>query len=329
MFWFYVWLFFCFVFLWRVFEQFYRNKRVPNLSTRYVFITGCDTGFGNLVARSLDAKGVPVFAGCLTEESAMALRDVCSSRLKTVQLDVTNKESVQNALSTVKENLPENQGLWGLVNNAGIMPNFCPTEFLTVGDFETVSSVNLFGTISVTLVFLPLIRKERGRIVNVSSVVGRCGIPGCTDYSVSKAAVRMFSSCLRRELYRSGVKVHTIEPGGFATQITNMNRLQEAFLKSYKQTDDEVKSFYSVIVQKVYNNFKPSRHHTFFMNGNPRMVSDAMEHAILAAHPNSSYLVGNDARYVFRFLHLLPERIVDLLMAWPDPRGKESLPRIF
>ena len=70
---------------------------IKNLSRRCVFITGCDTGFGNLLARTLDKKGVLVIAGCLTEKGAYDLKDQTSSRLKTVLVDVTDHSSVQRA----------------------------------------------------------------------------------------------------------------------------------------------------------------------------------------------------------------------------------------
>ena len=84
-----------------------------------------------------------------------------------------------------------------MVNNAGIMPAYSPIEWQNTEDFENVCKVNLFGSISVTLTFLPLIRQTNGRIVNVCSVVSNVGIPGVANYCVSKAGVKMFTTCLR------------------------------------------------------------------------------------------------------------------------------------
>lgn len=84
-----------------------------------------------------------------------------------------------------------------MVNNAGVMPTFTPCEWTTIEEFEGVCKVNLFGTINVSLTFLPLLRKSRGRLVNVCSVTSNCGYPGITNYVISKAAVKMFTICLR------------------------------------------------------------------------------------------------------------------------------------
>uniref|UniRef100_A0A4X1W794 17-beta-hydroxysteroid dehydrogenase type 6 n=1 Tax=Sus scrofa TaxID=9823 RepID=A0A4X1W794_PIG len=76
---------------------------VSHLRDKYVLITGCDSGFGNLLARQLDLRGLRVLAACLTEQGAQQLRKQTSDRLETVLLDVTKTESVAAAKEWVKE----------------------------------------------------------------------------------------------------------------------------------------------------------------------------------------------------------------------------------
>ena len=92
-------------------RRFLRRIQIKDVTSRHVFITGCDTGFGNLLARSLDSKGVFVYAGCLTTEGASKLKDVSSSRLKTLILDVTDEDSVAKAHKNVTSFLPQNKGI--------------------------------------------------------------------------------------------------------------------------------------------------------------------------------------------------------------------------
>ena len=73
-------------------------------------MTGCDTGFGNILAKRLDALGCHVFAGCLTPAGGEELKKECSDRLKVVPLDVSNAESVKKAFEVVKAALPEGKG---------------------------------------------------------------------------------------------------------------------------------------------------------------------------------------------------------------------------
>ena len=84
--------------------RWYRERQVvSHLQDKYVFITGCDSGFGNLLARQLDRRGMRVLAACLTEKGAEQLRNKTSDRLETVILDVTKTESIVAATQWVKE----------------------------------------------------------------------------------------------------------------------------------------------------------------------------------------------------------------------------------
>lgn len=87
-------------------------------------------------------------------------------------------------------------GLWGLVNNAGVSVPTAPNEWLTKQDFMKILNVNLLGVIEVTLSLLPLVRKARGRVVNVASVLGRVSLYG-GGYCISKYGVEAFSDSLR------------------------------------------------------------------------------------------------------------------------------------
>lgn len=87
-------------------------------------------------------------------------------------------------------------GLWGIVNNAGRSLPMGPSEWMKVEDFHSTLKVNMNGVIGMTMTFLPLIKKARGRIVNVASVLGRVAANG-GGYCISKFAVESFSDCLR------------------------------------------------------------------------------------------------------------------------------------
>ena len=87
-----------------------RKLQVGSYGDKFVFITGCDTGFGNLLAKKLDKMGLHVFAGCLTELGAKDLKQTCSDRLATVELDVTSEASIEKAVGEVKKRLPGNKG---------------------------------------------------------------------------------------------------------------------------------------------------------------------------------------------------------------------------
>ncbi|KAL2776208.1 retinol dehydrogenase 16 isoform 1, partial [Daubentonia madagascariensis] len=297
--------------------RWHREKQVvSHLRDKYVFITGCDSGFGNLLARQLDLRGLRVLAACLTEKGAEKLRAQTSDRLETVSLDVTKTESISAAAQWVKERVGD-RGLWGLVNNAGISMPVGPNEWMTKQDFVTILDVNLLGMIEVTLSLLPLVRKARGRLVNVSSMAGRLSLFG-GGYCISKYGVEAFSDSLRRELSYIGVKVALIEPGYFKTAVTS----KEIHLKNIKdlwdRTSSEVKQIYGKRFLASYIKSLEPMGRTFTKDLS--LVTDCMEHALTACHPRTRYSAGWDAKLLYIPMSYMPTFLVDAILTWGSPR---------
>jgi len=107
------------VVLYKLVDHILSIPRIGNYSDRYIFVTGCDSGFGHALAKRLDSLGCHVFAGCLTEKGETELRKICSERLHTVSLDVTKHDSIRKAFELVASMLPDGQG-----------NNCCSTECL-------------------------------------------------------------------------------------------------------------------------------------------------------------------------------------------------------
>ncbi|NXL77132.1 RDH16 dehydrogenase, partial [Leptocoma aspasia] len=296
------------------------RQTVPRLSEKHVLITGCDSGFGNLLARQLDARGLRVLAACLTDAGAAQLRAATSNRLQTVLLDVTSSKSIADITAWVRERVGD-QGLWGLVNNAGVAIPVGPNEWLTKEDFVKVLNVNLVGLVEVTLSLLPLVRRARGRVVNVASVMGRVSFFG-GGYCISKYGVEAFSDSLRLEMRNFGVKVCVIEPGYFKTMITNTENLEKNFYSSWEKLPEEIKASYGEnylrqfvamlkVLQKGYSS-------------NLSLVTNCMEHALTSLHPRTRYSPGWDAKLLYLPISYLPSALSDALFSlfYPKSVGK-------
>ena len=98
--------------LWLTYRWLRGLQTIGSYGNRYVFVTGCDTGFGNLLTKKLDGLGFHVFAGCLSEKGMKQLESETSSNVTSVRLDVTNTESIQSALQVVKSKLPKDTGIF-------------------------------------------------------------------------------------------------------------------------------------------------------------------------------------------------------------------------
>ncbi|EDL24531.1 orphan short chain dehydrogenase/reductase [Mus musculus] len=296
-----------FAFMYRWFKN---CNLVKNLSEKYVFITGCDSGFGNLLAKQLVDRGMKVLAACLTEEGAQKLLQDTSHQLQTFLLDVTKSENVKEAAQWVRDQVGE-QGLWALVNNAGVGLPSGPNEWLTIKDFVKVININLVGLIDVTLNMLPMIKKARGRVVNMSSSGGRVAIFG-GGYCVSKFGVEAFSDSIRRELHFFGVKVSIIEPGNYKTSILGQEALESRMKKLWDRLPQETRDSYG---------------EEYFQTSEPRIsdVTNSMEHAIVSRSPRIRYNPGLDVKFLYLTLAKLPTPVTDFILSRYLPRPADSV----
>ncbi|XP_067170094.1 retinol dehydrogenase 5 [Apteryx mantelli] len=290
-----------------------RDRRtLPCVAGKHVFITGCDSGFGNLLARRLDRGGFRVLAGCLTPKGAEELRRACSGRLRTALLDVTCPESVRRAVAWVRAEVGE-QGLFGLVNNAGVAHPMGPTEWMAAEDYRRVLAVNALGAVEVTLGLLPLLKRARGRVVNTSSALGRLAAAG-GGYCLSKYCVEAFSDSLRRDMYHFGVTVSIVEPGFFRTALTDLESIEASLRRCWDRLPPETRLSYGDDFFAKYLEVQ-RRVMTALCDADLGKVAWCMEHALRARHPRSRYSAGWDAKLLWLPASYLPARLVDCALA--------------
>uniref|UniRef100_A0A8C6TNW4 Zgc:113142 n=1 Tax=Neogobius melanostomus TaxID=47308 RepID=A0A8C6TNW4_9GOBI len=273
-----------------------------------VLITGCDSGFGHMLAVALDRRGFTVFAGCLQPEAAGAqsLTRLCTSRLRILKLDVTSEQDVQLARKTVQDNLPE-KGLWAVVNNAGIS-DWAEIEWSSSQDFQNMLNVNLMGGIRTSIALLPLVRVAKGRMVFVSSIFSFFTCLNMAAYSVSKRGLEAFADCLRVEMASFGVKVSIIQPGNFgqATDIVKVKTDEEIWAR----LDEERKHTFNRSYIELANQYFTSSCRSG--SGSAAPVVQAMVHALTSARPRSRYLLVPPTELIlFRLLPLLPTALTD------------------
>lgn len=257
-----------------------------------VFITGCDSGFGNAAAKHLDFLGFEVFATVLdlNGDGARELQRTCSPRLTLFQVDITQPQQVQQALLDTKAKLGL-KGLWALVNNAGMCMNFGDAELSLMSNYRGCMEVNFFGTLSVTKAFLPLLRQAKGRIVTISSPAGDQPFPCLAAYGASKAALNLVTETLRHELEPWGVQVATILPSSYKTgQSSNssyweqqhkhlLQNLSPALLEEYgEEYLTETKDLFQSFASKAPTNLQP--------------VVDTIVQALLELQPQARYYAG-------------------------------------
>jgi NAD(P)-dependent dehydrogenase (short-subunit alcohol dehydrogenase family) len=183
------------------------------LRGKVVLITGGSRGLGLAVAREMAARGARLaICGRDAEslERARASLARAGAEIIAVPCDVTDRGSVQQLVERVVAELGP---VDVLINNAGVI-EVGPAETMSLSDYEEAMATNFWGMLYPTLAVLPAMRvRKTGRIVNITSIGGKLGIPHLLPYSASKFASVGFSQGLRTEVAADGVRVVTVVPG--------------------------------------------------------------------------------------------------------------------
>lgn len=217
-------------------------------------ITGAASGMGRKTALLLAGKGYEVFAGVRKDEDGRALREeakAAGSVLNTVTLDVTDTKSVDAA---VKEIVQKAGRIDNLVNNAGFGV-LATVEEATDEEMIKQFDVNVFGVLRMCRAVLPLMRAENhGVIVNISSFLGRMGLPLLTHYNASKYAVEAITDSLRYEAGNFGIRVHSVMPGLFGTNFVKKGLVANGRTTSGDSPYAKLVSHMAPIVAEKINN---------------------------------------------------------------------------
>jgi NAD(P)-dependent dehydrogenase (short-subunit alcohol dehydrogenase family) len=266
-----------------------------------VLITGASSGIGEATALHLKERGFDSVAAVRKDEDAERL---ALSGLRTVKLEVTETDSIAAARSELGD-VP----LAGLVNNAGIAVA-APLEFLPLDQLRNQLEINLIGQVAVTQAFVPALRAGRGRIVNVSSIGGRVASPLLGAYNASKFALEAVSDSLRRELRSHGVDVIVVEPGGVKTPIWRKG--DELASELTADMPPEAGRLYGPLIKALRKQTTKIATETGI---EPREVGEAIGHALTTKRPRARYLIGRDAKIAAPAADILPDRVMDRLVA--------------
>jgi NAD(P)-dependent dehydrogenase (short-subunit alcohol dehydrogenase family) len=220
-----------------------------------------------------------------------------------VLLDVTAPSSIASAAAQVRE-VAGDAGLHGLINNAGA--GLCaPMEYVPLESVQRLFEVNVFGALAVTQAMLPMLRRARGRIINIGSVGAHVALPFGGTLGATKSALASFNDALRLELHPFGVRVCLIEPGSICTPAVDKTLGDpEATLRAMPDDGsmrygDMLRSF----TRRAYDREK--------RGSPPEVVARTVLEAMTASTPRTRYLAGKDARRLLALPRLLPGHLLD------------------
>ncbi|MCE7742829.1 MAG: SDR family NAD(P)-dependent oxidoreductase [Candidatus Heimdallarchaeota archaeon] len=258
-------------------------------SSKVVLVTGAAHGIGQAITEYLASKGDIVIASDCDEEG-LAKFD-CDQKIHTVVMDVTDPKNIEEAVEVVKG---ITEGVDCLVNNAGLFIGG-PLVEVELVDFEKIFDVNVLGYVRVTKAFFPLLKARKGRVVNMSSEVGRIAFPFNGPYSMTKYSVEAFTDSLRREFMFLDMKVIAIQPGAIDTSLPE--KTVESYQKYLKDSEFETE------MSRVWKVLGKERY------ADPKYVAKKVFKAIHKRNPRRRYRVKNNKQR--KLLEFFPESWAD------------------
>lgn len=268
------------------------------MNGNYVVITGAFGGFGQSLTRLLLDKNYFVFALDKNIPERSTKRNLIP-----IQCDITDETSLNNAVEVVKTITDK---LSALINLAGKFDQF-PLVEDSMNGFRKIIELNLLAQQAVTMSMFPLIRKGKGRIVNLSSETVLAQLP-LQPYGLAKKMFDLWSSQLRIELALIGISVITVRAGGHKTNfieqsVSSLNQINKdsLYVELHRKTQEKA--------IKILKRISKS----------PEEVAKVIVKAVEAKRPRKIYHVN--VSFLFRALSLLPpgirERLIQYsLMKW-------------
>lgn len=265
---------------------------------KVALVTGASSGIGYQTALDLKEAGLIVYGAARRTDKLEGLKQ---QGIKTIELDVTDDESMTNCVADI---IKAEGRVDVLVNNAGY-GSYGAIEDVPMEEARRQIEVNIFGLARMTQLVLPSMRKNKfGRIINVSSMGGKIYTSFGGWYHATKHAVEGFSDCLRLEVESFGIDVVIIEPGGIKT---NWGMIASENLKK-----TSAKGAYKTAANQAADNMKTM----YSGNGlsSPKVISKAITNASTVKKPKTRYLIGYGAKPFVFLRRLLSDRMFDRIV---------------
>lgn len=264
-------------------------------SKRTVLVTGCSSGIGLATCHVLSRNNFMTYGTVRNLSKAKNIQDLMNREnlsLKILRLDVNDNQSIK---LTVKKILNDTGRIDVLINNAGY-GMFGPIEEITTQEIKKQFETNFFGAIRLIKAIVPIMRKQgKGTIVNISSMVGRFGVPLNSAYVSSKFAVEGLSESISFELEEFGIRVIVIEPGV----------VKSDFFHNVKVKGMNLESPYHELMERRVNFLDKAMKNSVTSSYD---VAGTILDALNSKDPKFRYVIGNDATNSLRMRNSLSDR---------------------
>ena len=261
-----------------------------------VLITGASSGIGKATAVYLAQNGYVVYGAARRADKLQALKEY---GIKPLTLDVTDDDSIVHCVNTI---LGESGSIDILINSAGL-GSYGALEDVPIAEGKNQMEINLFGAARlIQLVLLGMRNNNFGKIVNISSIGGKIGLPMGSWYHASKFAIEGLSDSLRNEVKPFGVDVIVIEPGGTKSEMMGIG--SEDLLRVSGHTA------YSKFAQALINSYAEMEKNS----SEPLVIARLIKESIEVKKPKTRYIGGAMAKPMLFMRKILSDKLLDKLL---------------
>ena len=261
-----------------------------------VLITGANSGLGRVMAEAMAAKGYFVYAGARKDADLAELDAI--ENIQAVRLDVNQQDQIDAAVKTIRE---AGRGLYGLVNNAGVLV-VSPIIDIDEADFHLQMNANIYGVYRITKAFAPLIIESKGRISVIGSISGTLSGATWGPYSMTKHAMEAFADALADEMKQFDVSVSLIQPGAYRSNI-GISALDRMEKQNQSPADSKFEKQMNESINWL-NRFEKD-------HGDPTEVAEVVVKSLFDDHPKPRYLIVPNQEQAYWTINRAIERMVE------------------
>jgi short-subunit dehydrogenase len=261
-----------------------------------ILVTGASSGIGKATAIYLAQCGYQVYGAARRVEKMQSLK---AYGVKPIMLDVSKEESIT---ACVEKIFNETGSIDVLINSAGL-GSYGALEDVPLADAKNQLEINLFGVARLIQLVLPQMRKNRyGKIINISSIGGKVGLPMGSWYHASKFAIEGLSDSLRNEVRQFGIDVIVIEPGGTKSEMVAIGAADLMRVSGntvYRELANGLKKMYVTMEKNA---------------AEPIVIAKLIKKGIEAKHPKERYIGGTMAKPMLFLRKILSDKMFDKMV---------------
>ena len=275
--------------------------------TQCILLTGANSGIGLSTCKLLSEQGYYIFAGVRDNNGFEFLTSQNIQNVQPVRLDLTDPQQIADVAKRIEEHCSDENKFFAIINNAAFALGG-PIELMDSHIIKNSFDVNVFGIIELIKQLLSILRKDKGRIINVSSTNAIVSLPYLGIYSATKFALEAISDSLRLELKKWNIPVSVIYPDVVKTPI--FDKSIPLSYQKIESNDSEKQKLY----KNEFDNFVKAINKMVSKGVEPEVIAKCILECLQSKKPKISYIPEKNGKITFLLKRLASKKMLDKIL---------------